>query len=162
LSCVWIAFSYTRDLDAWHIVLPRFLQGVAMSLMFVPAAGIALGGIAPAQMASASGLLNFMRSLGASASVAVSVTVWDYRSTVHYASLAETWPGPDAALPGPAWSVDEMAQGQLAMQVMQVDAMTSATTDVFLLISVVFLLLAMVALLARPAPVSAVSLMDGH
>lgn len=149
-SCLWVVNTYNRDIDMWHIVMPRFLQGVGMALMFVPATAISLSHIPPALLASATGVSNFLRSLGASAAAAVSVTVWDHRTTVHYANLVQGWEGPDIANAGPAWSTEELPQGMLGMWTATQDAMAAATVDVFYMAGILFAALALVGLLVRP------------
>lgn len=162
IACLWVVRTYNRDLDMWHIVLPRFLQGVGMSLMFVPATAISLSHIPPHLLASANGVSNFLRSLGASCAAAISVTIWDHRSTAHYAEQVQGWRGPDPSLLGPAWTTEELPQGILGMWTASQDAMVAATQDVFLISSIVFALLAVVGLFARPTKSLATSQSAAH
>jgi DHA2 family multidrug resistance protein len=48
-----------------------------------------LSNITPDHMAAASGLSNFLRTLGAAIGTAVSVTTWEHLATDHHARLAE-------------------------------------------------------------------------
>ncbi len=86
------AYMFSRfnlDTDLSHLVVPRFIQGIAVACFFVPLNQILLSGVSPSRLAAASGLSNFFRSLSGSIGTAVVVTVWDNRTKLHGARLAE-------------------------------------------------------------------------
>ena len=97
-----------------------------------------LSGLKPNEIASASGLSNFFRTIAASISTAVTVTMWQHRGDFHHATLAEHIndanpatqqfvDGLDAiGAPGNApWAVIE--------DIVNREALTLAVNDVFLL-----------------------------
>jgi len=68
---------------------PRFMMGAGVALFFVPVNQIILSGIPDEQVASASGLSNFFRTLAGSIATAVSTTMYSHRTTFHHAVLTE-------------------------------------------------------------------------
>ncbi|GAC1305636.1 MAG: DHA2 family efflux MFS transporter permease subunit [Steroidobacteraceae bacterium] len=68
---------------------PRFLQGLGLAFFFLPLNQILLSGIPPADLASASGLSNFIRTMSGSIATAVTVWMWNRRTDYHHAVLVE-------------------------------------------------------------------------
>lgn len=71
------------------IMMPRLMQGVAVAFFFIPINQILLSGVEPNRMAAASGLSNFFRTLSGSIGTALVTTLWDHRTQVQTAHLAE-------------------------------------------------------------------------
>jgi DHA2 family multidrug resistance protein len=69
--------------------LPRLCMGAGIALFFVPVNQIILSGMPDDEVASASGLSNFFRTLAGSIATAVSTTMYSHRTTYHHAVLAE-------------------------------------------------------------------------
>jgi MFS transporter, DHA2 family, multidrug resistance protein len=65
----------TRTTDLEQMMLPQLLRGTAIMLCLLPPIRIALGHLAPEAVAHASGLLNFMRTLGGAIGLALIDTV---------------------------------------------------------------------------------------
>ena len=70
-------------------LLPTLLQGIAMAFFFIPLQAIALGGLPPARLPSATGLNNFVRITAGAIGTSVYTTLWDSRASLHHAQLAE-------------------------------------------------------------------------
>jgi len=68
-----------------EIMLPLYLRGVAMGVLFAPLMTMAISEIPNAKMAQASGLMNVIRQLGGSFGVAVFGTVLTRRTIFHSA-----------------------------------------------------------------------------
>jgi MFS transporter, DHA2 family, multidrug resistance protein len=68
---------------------PRFLQGLGMAFFFLPLNQILMSGVAPNELASASGVSNFVRTMAGSFSTAITVYLWNRRTDYHHAVLAE-------------------------------------------------------------------------
>ena len=60
-----------------------------MACFFLPVQSLMLANISPDHMAAASGLSNFLRTLGAAMGTAISVTAWEHMSSAHHARLME-------------------------------------------------------------------------
>jgi len=72
-----------------QFVTPRFLQGLGMVFFFLPLNQILMSGVAPNELASASGVSNFVRTMAGSFSTAISVWIWNRRTDYHHAVLTE-------------------------------------------------------------------------
>jgi len=160
-------FATFPDNASFHqLVWPRFVMGIAIPCFFIPLNQVFLSGLQPHEIGSASGLANFTRTLAASISTAVTVTLWQHRGEYHHAVLAEHVNAGNAAatgfldglaaLGGPAeraWAIiDSIVQRQ---------ALTLAVNDVFLLCTAVFLAMIPVVWFAKP-PFGNVAAGTGH
>ena len=72
-----------------QLALPRLWQGLGMPMFFLPINQIIMSGVAPAELAAAAGLSNFIRTISGSISTAVCVYLWNSRADVHHAILSE-------------------------------------------------------------------------
>ncbi|MDE3071909.1 MAG: DHA2 family efflux MFS transporter permease subunit [Pseudomonadota bacterium] len=137
------------------LILPRFIMGLAIPCFFIPLNQIYLSGLPASEIASASGLSNFFRTLGSSVSTAVMVTLWQHRGEYHHATLTENiTPGHPAA----TRFIQQLSHAGLShMQSLGVidrlltrEALTLAVNDVFWATAVLFVLLIPVLWFARP------------
>ncbi|MGA7983213.1 MAG: DHA2 family efflux MFS transporter permease subunit [Chromatiaceae bacterium] len=136
---------------------PRLLWGIGTACFFIPLITLSLRGLHPSQLASASGLFNFVRLLSLGFGTSISVTLWDRWATQHdhyltthltpYSPQTQHWLDLAHALGlGPLQSLDALAR------VVTRQAFMLATNDIFWLSGWVFLLLIGVIWLAgRPA-----------
>ncbi|HEY4145259.1 DHA2 family efflux MFS transporter permease subunit [Pinirhizobacter sp.] len=88
-ACSFWMSRLNTDASYFHLALPRFLMGAGIALFFVPVNQIILSGIPDSEVASASGLSNFFRTLSGSVATAVSTTMYSHRTTYHHAILSE-------------------------------------------------------------------------
>jgi DHA2 family multidrug resistance protein len=80
---------FNTQVDFETLMLPTVIQGAALAFFFIPLVTITLSGIAPQQMAAASGLSNFARITAGSFGTSISTTLWDHRATMHHAHMME-------------------------------------------------------------------------
>ncbi|NMM29110.1 MAG: DHA2 family efflux MFS transporter permease subunit [Glaciimonas sp.] len=162
-SCAFIIFAlvfylrsrYTPEVDTMALMIPTLIQGAAMSMFFIPLSSIILSGQPHDKMAAASGLSNFVRIMFGGIGASVSTTLWDSRTALHHAQLAE-YSGPH----NPAFqqAVQGMAsQGMSDSQalsvidrLMSVQASTMAAADIFWISAIMFLLLIGFVWMAKP------------
>ncbi|MEO8332429.1 MAG: DHA2 family efflux MFS transporter permease subunit [Gallionella sp.] len=85
---VWNSFM-TLDVTFWDVVSPRLVQGIGMACFFLPVQALMLSNITPDNMAAASGLSNFLRTLGAAIGTAISVTAWEHLASLSRAQMIE-------------------------------------------------------------------------
>jgi DHA2 family multidrug resistance protein len=80
----------TLSLEAsyWHIMLPRLIQGLGIGFTFVPLSTVALSAVPMRELGHASGLFNFMRTIGGSIGIAAVVTFLQRGAQTHQARLA--------------------------------------------------------------------------
>ena len=161
----WFA-SFPDSASFNQLFWPRFIMGIGIPCFFIPLNQMFLSGLEPHEIASASGLANFFRTLAASISTALTVTIWQHRGEYHHATLVEHLnPASPAAmdylhglgaLGGPAmrsWSIIEA--------VVTRQALTLAINDVFLLCAVLFVAMIPIVWLAKP-PFGNVAAGAGH
>jgi DHA2 family multidrug resistance protein len=149
------------------LILPRFVMGIAIPCFFIPLNQIYLAGLPSEEIASATGLANFFRTLGSSVSTAVSVTLWQHRGIWHHATLTENV----TAASQPANQVLQqlthtgLSQTQalgITDQLLNKEALTLAVNDIFWLCAILFVLLIPVLWFARPPFGSAGGPAAGH
>jgi len=150
----WFA-DFTSDSSFASMLPPRFIMGVGIACFFIPLNQIFLSGLRPDQIASASGLANFCRTLASSVSTAVSVTLWQHRSEFHHASLTEHINQGSAATTQYLAHLQGLgATGKTGLavvnQVLTRESMTLAVNDVFYGCAILFILLIPVLWLAKP------------
>jgi DHA2 family multidrug resistance protein len=134
---------------------PRFLQGLGIAFFFLPLNQIMLSGIPPSDLASASGLSNFVRTMSGSIATAMTVFLWNRRTDYHHAVLAEHIR--DAAA---GWSSYQVQLGSLGFSAagafeyvehaITTQAMTLGVNDVFHVLGWIYLLLIPFLWLAKP------------
>ncbi len=137
------------------LILPRFVMGLAIPCFFIPLNQIYLSGLPASEIASASGLSNFFRTLGSSVSTAVTVTLWQHRGEEHHATLTE-----NVTLTHPAAAnfLQQLSQAGFSRQrslglidqLLTREALTLAVNDVFWMCAILFMLLIPVLWFARP------------
>jgi MFS transporter, DHA2 family, multidrug resistance protein len=80
---------FNTDATIGVLLVPTFIQGIAMATFFIPLIALGLSGLAPERIPSASGLMNFARITAGSFGTSITTTVWDRRATLHHAQLVE-------------------------------------------------------------------------
>jgi DHA2 family multidrug resistance protein len=147
--------GFNTDVDFATIMVPTVIQGAALAFFFVPLVTLTLSGIAPEQMAAASGLSNFARITGGAFGTSLSTTLWDHRASLHHAQLAEKV---TAYEPATTQALADLQAGGMTPEqslaainrlIDQQAALLSAT-DIFYVSAVLFLGLIAVVWLARP------------
>jgi hypothetical protein len=93
----WLAIVNSPTVPYGELIVPFFLAGTGMALVFAPAANAVLGAVAPAEAGKASGATNAIREVGGVLGVAVLASV--FSSSGSYATPASFADGVTAALP---------------------------------------------------------------
>jgi DHA2 family multidrug resistance protein len=161
-----IAFSLLAFLMVWfgtqteyasfsQLTLPRFIMGFGLALFFLPLNQIVMAGLPAAEIASAAGLSNFLRTFAGSVSTAVCVFMWNDRSELHYATLTEhistdsaAWASYQAQLAQAGLTGD--AAIATTASVLNAQARTMGANDIFMLMAIVFVLLIPFVWFAKP------------
>lgn len=164
-GALWMFSGVTAEWGFAELFWPQVIRGLAILLCIVPAVGMALNGVAPAELRYASGLFNLMRNLGGAIGIAV-VNTWlqDFtraHATGLGAALGEAPDRATATLQGLAgnalaWTPDagralQIAQAQMGHLVGR-QAATLAFEDTFRLMAWLFLAALLIVPFARPAP----------
>jgi DHA2 family multidrug resistance protein len=156
-------FNTGADFDT--IMVPTIVQGVAVAFFFIPLTTITLGGLPPEKIPSASGLSSFARMVGGSFGTSIAITVWQDRTAMHHAQLAELVnrgsSASNSALAGfnASGMSAEQALSQINRMVDQQAAML-AVNDVFYASALIFITLIPLVWLARPKRMGAAAAAD--
>ncbi|MDB6062501.1 MAG: inner rane component of tripartite multidrug resistance system [Verrucomicrobiaceae bacterium] len=87
--CCFLRARFTTDVSFGYLSVPQWLQGVANAGLLVPLTALILSNISPQNIASASGLTTFCRTLATSLGTSLTTTLWDRRASVHHTALTE-------------------------------------------------------------------------
>ena len=130
--------------DFMALALPQILQGFAVPFFFIPLSNMALASVLPQEMASAAGLMNFLRTMAGAIGASIAVTIWDDHAKVARSEMVGTL------------HVDEVqnslvqqgmsAEGALGYISSLVDkeALTLSVNHVFLLLAGVFVIASLI------------------
>ncbi len=158
----WQASRITADWDFWDLLVPQVLRGFSLMTAMVPINNVALGTVPPSKLKNASGLFNLTRNFGGAVGLAMINTVMNHRWDLHLQRLHESiaWGHGAAedtladmtrAFGGMGSDATLSATKQLALLVRR-QALVLSLADVFVALTVLFLLLVLVTpLMQRPA-----------
>ena len=138
--------QFTQDVDMMTLMIPTVIQGAAMAMFFIPLTSIILSGQSPDKIPAAAGLSNFVRIMFGGIGTSVMSTMWDNRTILHHAQLAEY-----TGVHNPAFTqavnalmargMSEQAAWAVIDRQMTVQASTLAATDLFWMSAIMFLCL---------------------
>jgi DHA2 family multidrug resistance protein len=150
----WMAHM-NQTATLFQLAMPRFWQGIGVSFFFLSLNQITLSSVRSDQIAAATGLSNFMRTMAGSIATAVSIWLWNRRTDFHHAVLTEHirasaygWTKYQAALQ--PLGISGARSLQYTNQVLTQQATTLATNDVFYLFSIIFLCIIPFVWMAKP------------
>ncbi len=81
--------QFNTNVTIAELMWPRLIFGAGMPMFFVPLMSMAFTGLRPQRVANASGLINFIRMLGAGFGASLGITLWDRREALHDARLSD-------------------------------------------------------------------------
>ncbi|MBS0399672.1 MAG: DHA2 family efflux MFS transporter permease subunit [Proteobacteria bacterium] len=88
VSMYWMsALNHTADF--LQLAAPRFFQGLGVSSFFLALDQITVSSVSANELASASGIASFVRTMSGSISTAVTVWLWNRRTDFHHAVMTE-------------------------------------------------------------------------
>jgi len=85
----WRAVTFNPDMTFADVVWPQFVQGIALAGFFMPLTTITLSNMKPQQLASASSLSNFLRTLAGSVGASLTTWQWEHREAIHHVQLTD-------------------------------------------------------------------------
>ncbi|HEV8406710.1 MAG TPA: DHA2 family efflux MFS transporter permease subunit [Sphingomicrobium sp.] len=153
---------WTSGADFWTLALPQLIQGAGMPFFFVPLTTLALGAVEENEVASAAGVMNFLRTMSGAIATAVGVTMWENGSQSARDSLTSTLNGTGstmATLQAHGFGVEQSRQ--YISQMVDAQANAISTVNLFELFAAVFIAAAAIIWFA-PKPKHAVALDAGH
>jgi DHA2 family multidrug resistance protein len=88
ITMIWLG-QINLNAGPWDIILPQFLQGAGLALLFVPLTTVSMATINPQRMGYATSLFNLMRNIGGSVGIAMTGTYLARHRQVVAATLGE-------------------------------------------------------------------------
>lgn len=152
---------WTTDADFMALAWPQILQGFAVPFFFIPLSNMALASVQPQEMASAAGLMNFLRTMAGAIGASIAVTIWDDHSKVARSELVGKLNVEETqnTLIAQGMSSDS-ALGYISSLVDK-EALTLSANHLFLILAMVFIFAALIVWLA-PRPKAGVGGMPSH
>ena len=158
----YLASNITRDWDFWELLVPQVLRGFSLMTAMVPINNVALGTVPPDKLKNASGLFNLTRNLGGAVGLAMINTLINDRWDLHMQRLREhvAWGREQAERTlsgltdayGLMGSDAAVAATKRMALIVRGQALVMSLADVFLALTVLFLLLVFATpLMQKPA-----------
>lgn len=146
--------QWNTDGTFWDYAMPQILQGFGMPFFFIGLMMFSLSAVPMSEVASAAGLLSFMRTVAGAAGTALSTSMWDSASREARANLAGSLNGADGAMAQmqAAGMEPEQARGVIE-RLVEAQAATIGSNHVFLVSAIVLFIAAWLVWLA-PRPQS--------
>ena len=134
------------DMTFSQVAVPLLFQGIGMPFFFIPLSALALSAVLPNEVASAAGLMNFLRTLSGAFAASLVTTTWSDHAAMNRNEMVATMhPSPDI----PAGMLSQMVDAQSVML---------ATNQLFVIAAIVLVCAATVVLFApKPAKMADLS-----
>ena len=153
---------FDTDVTFSALVLPQLFMGFGMPLFFVPLMMLAMTAVDPEETASASGLVNFVRTMSGAFGTALVTSAWISTSSATRAELVAALNRPERALFLMERHGMPAAQARTALDGMvEQQAVMVATNHLFLLTGAIVALAAF-AIWLMPKPPRALAVAAGH
>jgi len=166
---LWLALTsfirvvwWTSGADFWTLALPQLIQGAGMPFFFVPLTTLALGAVEENEVASAAGVMNFLRTMSGAIATAIGVTMWENGAQSTRDTLTGVLNGTRStmqALQSRGLSIEQSRQ--FVSQLVDSQAIAVTTLNLFELFGAITVAAATIIWLA-PKPKHAVAMDAGH
>jgi DHA2 family multidrug resistance protein len=83
----WLASGFTTSVDEKTLMLARVIMGIGIAGFFMPMSAISMSQLKGHQIASGTGISNFLRNVGASVGTAVATTLWQDNAIEQHENL---------------------------------------------------------------------------
>ena len=156
--------QFNENVDFYTLMVPTVIQGAAMAMFFIPLTSIILSGQPSEKIPAAAGLSNFVRIMFGGMGTSIISTMWDDRSILHHAQLAEYTGSHNLAFTQAvnglmARGMSQQEAWAVVERTMTVQASTLGATDIFWISGILFVVLIGFVWLTKPsksaAPVDA-------
>jgi DHA2 family multidrug resistance protein len=152
----------TSQMAFWQIAMGTLLTGIGLPLFVIPINSMALASVDPEETASASGLLNFIRTVSGAFGTSIANTIWENGATRNQSDLA-------AMMTNAQGTIDQLTKGGMShdqavsavTQIAQGQAIMLSTDQLFIGCALLFFFAAVTIWLApKPARITGPSF--GH
>jgi len=144
--------QFNTQIDLFHVSFPRLIMGIAMAMFFVPLTSIIISQLKGNEIASAMGLVNFLRILGGSLGTSIGVTMWERLGSTNHAQLSEHITAFSQATNAALSSLKTVTNSPTAYidHLVNNQAMTIANNDILIFSAYIFLFMIPILWLAKP------------
>ncbi|HYD11294.1 MAG TPA: DHA2 family efflux MFS transporter permease subunit [Allosphingosinicella sp.] len=158
----WMRAGATSQMDFWQIGFWAFIIGIGVPLFFLPLNMVGIGSVNPEETASASGQLNFIRTMAGAIATSLVNTIWENNATANQAELAGQLNNAEQTMTAMQQSglTHDQAVQMLTSQV-QSQAVMMGTNQLMTLCAIGFVIAAFTIWLA-PRPRAGVDLSHAH
>lgn len=167
---LWLVFislwrtQWSTEGSFWDYGMPQLMQGFGMPFFFIGLMTFSLSAVPMNEVASAAGLLSFMRTVSGAAGTALSTSMWDEATRDARAQMVATMNGADGTLA--QLQAQGMSDGQarsVLERLVDAQAATVGSNHVFAVSAVILFIAAWLVWLApRPLTRPGGSAMGGH
>jgi DHA2 family multidrug resistance protein len=152
----------TTDMSFWQISGPLLAMGLGLPFFFVPITSLALASVDENEVASAAGLMSFLRTLAGAVATSIVTTSWENKTQVMHSELAGVVDrSGEVARTLAAGGMNPDQTRQVLDNLTQSQSVMLATNEIMAFVSLAFFLAAML-IWAAPKPKRAVSLGASH
>ena len=130
--------------DFMALALPQILQGFAVPFFFIPLSNMALASVLPQEMASAAGLMNFLRTMAGAIGASIAVTIWDDHATIARSEMVGTLHVDEAKSTLMQQGMSSESALAYISSLVDKEALTLSVNHVFLLLAGVFIFASLV------------------
>lgn len=154
--------GFNSDVTFLQMAWPTLFTGPFMVMFFVPVTGLAIASVSPEEQANAAGLSNFMRTLAGAFATSLVQTGWANSARVNQTELVSAMHNSDRVIAGmiEGGASPEVAVASLS-RIVEHQSVLLATLDMFAVITVVFVLAALLPWLA-PKPKGPIDTSGAH
>lgn len=143
--------NWFSGVEFWHVAAPQYIQGLGMAFFMMPLSMITINSVPPDQMATATGLQNFVRTLTIGMFTAITLTIWGDSTQEARSEIAgKLQPGEVMQNMGDAGFSAQQSAGAIGF-IVDREAVTMAMDHIMLISAAIFFLSAVVIWLA-PKP----------
>ncbi|WP_343597665.1 DHA2 family efflux MFS transporter permease subunit [Acinetobacter sp.] len=129
---------WNNEADFMALAWPQILQGFAVPFFFIPLSNIALSSVLPQEIASAAGLMNFMRTMAGAIGTSLAVTIWDDHAKISHSEIVSKL---NAIPTEQALTQNGFSSGEALATIANLvnkESTTLSVNHVFLLFSIIF------------------------
>lgn len=164
LGIVTLYRSYNvTDMTQEQIAIPLLIQGLGVPFFFIPLTSLALANVDPEEIASAAGVMNFLRTLAGAFATSIVMTTWENKSTAFRADLVDkvaTSPDVSAIVEGASNGAENQAL-YIFDYLLQSQAVMLATNHIFFISGVALVIAACTVWFAK-RPTHSVDISQAH
>jgi len=152
---------WNSNADFMALAWPQIIQGFAVPFFFIPLANIALAAVRPEEMASAAGLMNFLRTMAGAIGASIAVTLWDDHAKLARSEMVSSMHIQESQQGLIATGMQPDTALGLISSMVDREALTLSVNHVFLIFALIFLFAALLIWLC-PKPKSQIGLDQIH